>query len=172
MISREQLSHALAAPDAVRTQPYGHSVPQPPLLSEDLRAAAVAERALIEARIGDLREQSRRLRDLADALDGDLASSVRLLGQLDEMLGMAPQMSMTHADEVLRGQRLRDVAIQILKGHKGETVHYREWYDLVVLEGHRVSGKDPVATFLTEVSRAAEVEPVGRRSGLYRLRAA
>ena len=119
-----------------------------------------------------MREQSRRLRELADAVDGDLVSSRQLLAQLDEMLGMAPQMSMTHADDVLRGQRLRHVAIQILKGHRHETVHYRAWYDLVVREGHRVSGKDPVATFLTEVSRAAEVEPVGRRSGLYRLRAA
>ena len=90
------------------------------------------------------------------------------------MLGVAPQLSMTQADEVLRGQRLRDVAIQVLKRHKGEAaaVHYREWYDLVVHEGHRVAGKDPVATFLTQVSRAAEVEPVGRRSGLYRLRVA
>lgn len=145
---------------------------QPPPLSEDLRAAALAERAIVESRIGDLREQSRRLLGLAAAIDGHLASSIRLLSELDEMLGVAPQMSMTHADEVLRGQRLREVAIQILKGHKGKTVHYREWYDLVVLDGHRVSGQDPIATFLTEVSRAAEIEPVGRRSGLYRLRAA
>lgn len=90
------------------------------------------------------------------------------------MLGVAPQLSMTASDETLRGQRLRDVAIQVLKRHRGEAVavHYREWYELVVHEGHRVAGKDPVATFLTQVSRAPEIEPVGRRSGLYRLRAA
>lgn len=114
------------------------------------------------------------MHELAAALDEDLAANLRLLGQLDEMLGLAPQMTMTDADEALRGQRLRDVAIQILKRHKGDAVavHYREWYELVVHEGHRVAGKDPVATFLTQVSRAAQVEPVGRRSGLYRLRAA
>lgn len=114
------------------------------------------------------------MHELAAAVDEELAANLRLMGQLDEMLGVAPQLSMTEADVVLRGQRLRDVAIQILKNHKGVAVavHYREWYELVVHEGHRVAGKDPVATFLTQVSRAPEIEPVGRRSGLYRLRAA
>jgi hypothetical protein len=143
-------------------------------LSEPLRLAAEAEREVVAARIEELREQARRMHELAAAVDDDLATSLRLLGQLDEVLGVAPQLSMTNADEALRGQRLRDVAIQILKRHAGNAaaVHYREWYELVVLEGHRVAGKDPVATFLTQVSRAAEVEPVGRRSGMYRLRAA
>lgn len=145
-----------------------------PSLSEPLRGAAEAERALVADRVAELREQARRMHELAAAFDEDLAANLRLLGQLDELLGIAPQMTMTEADEALRGQRLRDVAIQILKRHKGGAVavHYREWYELVVHEGHRVAGKDPVATFLTQVSRADEVEPVGRRSGLYRLRAA
>jgi hypothetical protein len=143
-------------------------------LSEHLRDAAAAERALVADRVAELREQARRMHELTAAVDEDLAANLRLLGQLDEMLGVAPQLSMTDADDVLRGQRLRDVAIQILKRHKGESVavHYREWYELVVHEGHRIAGKDPVATFLTQVSRAVEVESVGRRSGLYRLRAA
>lgn len=143
-------------------------------LSEPLRVAADAERALVAERVAELREQARRMHELASAVDDDLAANLRLLGQLEEMLGITPQLTMTEADEALRGQRLRGVAIQILRRHKGEAVavHYREWYELVVHEGHRVAGKDPVATFLTQVSRADEVEPVGRRSGLYRLRAA
>jgi hypothetical protein len=114
------------------------------------------------------------MHELIETVEADLAASTRLLHQLDEMLGNAPQLSITPSDEALRGQRLRDVAIQVLKRHKGEAtaVHYREWYELVVHDGHRVAGKDPIATFLTQVSRAPEVEPVGRRSGLYRLRAA
>lgn len=151
------------------------NVADAPTLSDELRTAAAAERELVMARVAELREQSRRMHELADAVDADLASALRLLGQLDEMLGLAQQMSMTDADDALRGQRLRDVAIQILKRHiKGEAVavHYREWYDLVVRDGYRIAGKDPVATFLTQVSRAPEVEPIGRRSGRYRLRAA
>jgi hypothetical protein len=149
-------------------------MPGPSSLSVPLRHAAEAERALVADRVAELGEQARRMHELAAAVEADLAASVRLLGQLDEMLGVAPQLTITDADEVLRGQRLRDVAIQVLKHHKGEAVavHYRDWYEMVVHEGHRVAGKDPVATFLTQVSRADAVEPVGRRSGLYRLRAA
>jgi hypothetical protein len=40
---------------------------------------------------------------------------------------------------------------------------------LVVANGYRIGGKDPVATFLTQVARVESVERVGRRSGLYRL---
>ena len=143
-------------------------------LTKQLREAATAERALVAERVDELREQARRMRDLADAVETDLMASSRLLHQLDEMLGVAPQLSMTASEQTLRGQRLRDVAIQVLKRHKGEAtaVHYREWYELVVHDGHRIAGKDPVATFLTQVSRAPEIEPVGRRSGLYRLRVA
>lgn len=149
-------------------------MPAGPSLSQPLREAAEAERLLVVQRIAELREQARRMHALAAAADEDLAASERLLNQLDEMLDVAPQMSMTAADEALRGHRLRDVAIQILKRRRGDAVavHYREWYELVVHEGHRIAGKNPVATFLTQVSRADEVESVGRRSGLYRLRTA
>lgn len=150
-------------------------MPEPQSLSPRLREAAIAEREAVAERVAELREQSDRMHDLATAVDEDLAGSVRLLRQLDEMLGVAPQLTMADADAELRGQRLRAVAIQILKKHhngKASTVHYREWYELVVSKGHRVAGKDPVATFLTQVSRADDVESVGRRSGLYRLRAA
>jgi hypothetical protein len=54
----------------------------------------------------------------------------------------------------------------------GDVVHYRQWFDLVVADGHRIGGKNPTATFLTQVARVQSVERVGRRSGLYRLVAA
>jgi hypothetical protein len=146
----------------------------PAPLSAKLRAAAEAERALVAERVEGLRSQAQRLRGLADAADEDLAATLRLLGQLDEILDLTPQMSMSQVDDVLRGQRLRQVAIQVLKRRRGRaaTVHYREWYDLLIEDGHRVAGKNPVATFLTQLSRSPEVEPVGRRTGMYRLVAA
>jgi hypothetical protein len=71
----------------------------------------------------------------------------------------------------LRGRRLREVAVQILRQRRapGEVVHYRDWYELVIGAGVRVAGKDPLATFLTQVSQAAEVKSERPRSGLYRL---
>jgi hypothetical protein len=146
----------------------------PAPLSPALRSAAEAEREVAMDRVEGLRAQRERLHALADAADDDLAAAIRLLQQLDEILGIAPQMSISQVDEVLRGQRLRQVAILVLTCRRGKaaTVHYREWYDLLVADGHRIAGKDPVATFLTQMSRAPEVEPVGRRTGMYRLVAA
>jgi hypothetical protein len=148
-------------------------VPDPAPLSPELRAVAETERVVALERVEGLRTQAERLRAVADAAEDDLAAAVRLLGQLDEILGIAPQMSISQVDEVLRGQRLRQVAIQVLKRRRGRAapVHYREWYELVLADGHRVAGKDPVATFLTQLSRAPEVEPIGRRTGMYRLAA-
>jgi hypothetical protein len=51
-------------------------------------------------------------------------------------------------------------------------VHYREWFALLLETGLRVAGKDPLGSFLTQVSRAPAVERVRPRSGLYRLRSA
>jgi hypothetical protein len=149
-------------------------VPHPAPLSPELRAAAEREREVARDRVEGLVAQAERLRWLADAAESDLAAAARLLGQLDEILGFAPQLSISEVDEMLRGQRLREVAIQVLKRRRGEgaTVHYREWFELLVADGHRVAGKDPVATFLTQLSRAPEVEPIGRRTGMYRLVAA
>ena len=54
----------------------------------------------------------------------------------------------------------------------GDPVHYRIWFDALVQSGYRILGLDPLATFLTQVTRIEKVESVGRRSGLYRLRIA
>jgi hypothetical protein len=145
-----------------------------PVLSEELRSAAGAERAVVAERASQLAEQACRLREIAESVDHDLAAAVRLLRQIDEMLGDAPQMSIVDVDDELRGQRLREVAIQVLKRRKGSgaSVHYREWYALLIEEGHRVGGKNPVASFLTQVSRSDAVERVGSRTGLYRLASA
>jgi hypothetical protein len=93
---------------------------------------------------------------------------------MDEMLGLAPQLSLDALHGELRGQRLRETAVELLRQKKGvgSVVHYREWYSLLLEAGVRVAGKDPLATFLTQVARAPGVESVRPRSGLYRLRAA
>jgi hypothetical protein len=92
---------------------------------------------------------------------------------MDEMLGLAPQLSLDAHGE-LRGQKLQEIAVELLRQEKGVgvEVHYKDWYGLLLEAGLVVGGKDPLATFLTQVGRAANVESVRPRSGLYRLRAA
>ena len=125
----------------------------------------------MQARLAELRAQSQRLHDLAEQLDRDVEEATRLLRRMDEMLGLAPQLAL-EMDGELRGRKLQEVAVQLLRDQPrpGATVHYREWYELLVDAGVRVAGKDPLATFLTQIARADAVESVRPRSGLYRLR--
>lgn len=117
------------------------------------------------------REQAQRLRDLADQAADQVLADERLLRSMAEVLGISQQSTLDQLGGALRGQRLREVAVQVLRNHEspGAEVHYRDWYALLSAEGISVSGKDPLATFLSQVSRADGVEAVGRRSGRYRL---
>ena len=149
-------------------------MPAPHALSEDFVSAAVCQRETLQERVRSLRSEAEALRAQAEALEAKAALDERLLRELDDVLELAPQLRVDLQTEDLRGQRLREVAIEILRCElgAGESIHYREWFRLVRAAGHRVAGKDPVATFLTQVSRSKAVEPVGARSGLYRLRVA
>jgi hypothetical protein len=71
---------------------------------------------------------------------------------------------------VLRGPAIREVAVQVLidQSEQIEALHYRRWYDLLVQAGHKVAGKEPLAVFLTQLSRS----PVVRKAaepGIYEL---
>lgn len=132
------------------------------------------ERAAAASRLDALREQSQRLHALTEMIDSDVEDTARLLRGIDEMLGTAPQLSIDALNGEARGQKLCELAIEVLRLKKGREaiIHYRDWYDLVVGTGIKVGGKDPLAAFLTQISRADGVESVRPRSGLYRLRAA
>jgi hypothetical protein len=143
-------------------------------LSEHVRATVKREREVVAQRLGELREQARRVREVADGLDADVAETGRLLRRMDEMLGLASQLSLEAANGELRGRKLQELAVEILRQKHGPTatVHYRDWYELLIEAGVRVSGRDPLASFLTQIARAPGVESVRPRSGLYRLKAA
>jgi predicted RNase H-like nuclease (RuvC/YqgF family) len=147
-------------------------VPAP--LSDEFLAAVVHQRQSLQKRVAKSRADAHALRARADELEAKAQIDERFLRELDDVLELAPQMRVDLQTEELRGQRLREVATEILRTEvgAGESIHYREWFRLVRAAGHRIAGKDPVATFLTQVSRSGEVEPVGARSGLYRLRVA
>jgi hypothetical protein len=119
------------------------------------------------------RARAQRLRALADQAAEQVAADEGLLRSMAEVLGISSQTTIEQLGGALRGRRLREVAVVVLRKHyaPGAEIHYREWYDLVASEGIAVAGKDPRATFLSQVSRADDVEAVGRRTGRYRLRA-
>jgi hypothetical protein len=111
---------------------------------------------------------------LLEKVDDEVDGTARLLRGMDEMLGLAPQLSLDALHGELRGRKLQEIAIELLRQQRGvgAVVHYREWYDLLVAAGLRVGGKDPVGSFLTQIARAVAVESVRPRSGLFRLKSA
>lgn len=143
-------------------------------LSEHVQQAVEEEREVVAARLEALRAQSARLHELGERVDADVEETTRMLRGMDEMLGRAPQLSLDALHGELRGKRLREIAVELLRQKRGDgaVVHYREWYKLLVDAGVKVAGRDPLATFLTQIARAPDVVSVRPRSGLYRLDAA
>jgi hypothetical protein len=145
---------------------------QRPNLSQQFLASAQDEvnrlrdaAAQLRTRAQEFLEQGERL--LAEAMSVDLR-----VRDLDELLGLAPQMSLYDEAAAIRGRQLRDVAVDLLLRQHGvrRPIHYRGWFDLLEAEGHRVSGRDPVATFLTEITREPTVRRVkGAPRGTYEL---
>jgi hypothetical protein len=130
------------------------------------------ERETAAARVDQLRREAEALRSLAAEVDEELRSSSRILQHAEELLGLAPQIPIDDLQGELRGRRLREIAIELLRSRRGERaeIHYREWLDLLQSTGARVGGKNPAATFLTQIASAPEVESVRPRSGRYRLK--
>lgn len=106
----------------------------------------------------------------AERLETSAALEQKAL-DLDEMCGAAPQLSLVYEDEILRGQRLREEAIRVLvdSDQVGAAIHYKRWLQLLTDAGLRVFGKNPAASFLTEISRIPLVQRVENEAGTYRL---
>jgi hypothetical protein len=143
-------------------------------LSESFVASAAAERKALLERFETCRARSLHHAALADEAAREAERYARTIRELGEILGLEDQLSIVDLSEEIRGERLREIATDVLWRHHcvGDVVHYKQWFDLVIADGHRIGGKNPAATFLTQVARVESVERVGRRSGLYKLVAA
>ena len=159
------------------------SGPRPTLLGVSVRNLVAhqtygpdfaSEYAALCGRIQAQREQADRLRALANRVEEQTTLDEQMLAEMEQILGLAPQMQIETLDRRLGGRRLREIAVAVLEQHleSGREIHYRDWYALLQQAGYSVSGKDPLATFLAQIRRTDGVSPVGQRSGRYRLVAA
>ncbi len=142
-------------------------------LGNAAREVVASERAAVANRVEDLKRQSEALRQLVVGVEEQHGEAVRLLRRMDELLGSAPQLPLDVLGGELRGQRLREIAVSVLRRKRdvGQEIHYTEWLAMLEELGARVGGRNPKATFLTQIAQAPDVESVRPRSGLYRLRA-
>jgi hypothetical protein len=129
------------------------------------------ERQNLLRRIHELRQRSALHREVLEHLEQQLAHEERILGEIEVLSDRRPQLRLERLDRQLKGRRLQEVAVEVLRRQIGhdQAVHYREWFALLRAEGYEVSGRDPVNSFLTGIGRAPGVERVGSRTGLYRV---
>ena len=148
------------------------SAPSP--LSDGFRQTALAERDKLIRMYEECRDRHERFLEQAQQAGLEGERYLKTIRELGEVLEIEDQLSITALTEELRGDRLREIAADVLWRHYkvGDVVHYKQWLALVVAEGHRIGGKNSAATFLTQVAREKSVERVGRRTGLYKLVAA
>jgi hypothetical protein len=140
-----------------------------PALSEDFKAAALAERERLRTEEAAALTKVEALKDDLAAAEAETHLVTTKIREIEELLGLACQLSLAGEVGELRGARLREVALYVLQEQVGaEPVHYRRWYEMVTAR-HRIGGKDPLATFLAAVSRMPGIEKIGRRTGMYRL---
>lgn len=150
--------------------------------SARLARAAAAERA-------ELARSRRRLQARRDTLRQELDELERQLVELDARDALlarltagsppAPAEPVAEIRELrpgsasarpLRGTAIRETAVRVLaaRPESRRPIHYREWLALLEAEGYVVVGKDPAATFLTQVSRSPAVAKT-TRAGMYEL---
>jgi hypothetical protein len=139
--------------------------------SAQFRRAIVGEIQKLRAECETLRDQASETERRAQKLRDDAATADRRATELEELLGTAPQLPLIQKNE-LGGARLRELAIKVLARRRGlnKPIHYREWFELLAEEGHKVGGKDPLASFLTQLSRSPLVAKDSSRNGVYHLR--
>lgn len=152
--------------------------------SSRMRGAALAERARIERELGRLQSRhDHLLAELAavDAAQRDLADQVRALNRLvhdvedaeptnnrgprSPGLANGHTIRQRHAVNghepengraLLRGSQIREMAVRVLASSReaSQPLHYRDLYALLFARGFSISGKDPFATFLTQLTRS------------------
>jgi hypothetical protein len=147
--------------------------------SPRLRDAAASERRRIERELRRVDDRLARLEREADALRRQRAEAQERLHALDVLAHASPTTApgvrravsrVPPAPAVVRGAHIREIAVRVLAASPdpSRSIPYRDWYRLVVERGIRISGKDPEASFLTQIGRSPVVVRAGRR-GMYRI---
>jgi chaperonin cofactor prefoldin len=162
-----------------RYNPLQLVTPLSPRPSTRLLRAAAAERAELEKHRDRVLRERDSLRAELERIEDTLAEVEdrrRLLDRLapsdqtatsDAVDGQGPGHG--EAARQLRGPAIRETAVRLLaESPQTEAMHYREWFGLLMSAGYEVAGKDPLAVFLTQVSRSPTMRK-GTQAGVYEL---
>lgn len=142
--------------------------------SRRLQQAAAAERARLKRELDQSVRQTRTLREKLAAVEQRRLEIEQRLTLLDQLAGSGEPLTARPADDnviafpelagepahgYLRGSMIRLIAVRLLAATSEPTqpIHYTDWYRLVCEAGYGISGRDPLASFLTQISRSPVV---------------
>src|SRR5712691_4925802 len=83
--------------------------------SNEFLSAAQAERDLLAARLAEAQERVKHFETLAAEAREEVRSLADSIRAIEEVAGLAPQLAMCEISEELRGERLREVAVEVLR---------------------------------------------------------
>jgi hypothetical protein len=134
-----------------------------------LAATVAREIELLAARRAQLRDRQDQLRARVRELDDELGALDKRRLDLDRLLEDEPAPPTASPPRLLGGAALRQHAVaHLLATGQRYDIHYRTWYEQLAADGLLIRGADPVATFLTNITRSPLIAR-GERSGTYRL---
>lgn len=133
--------------------------------SEALITAARHDRDRLYRSWQQLQDQRSELIAELDRLDSELRELATPLRRLGEIIGDQLELDVPDADlssgletngAALSGAAIRRqaVAVALHAPEEYRELHYKDWYERLVHSGYKVNGRDPVAVFLTQISRS------------------
>jgi hypothetical protein len=147
--------------------------PSAPKTSPRLERAAIAEIEQLERERDTLSRSHEALRAQLEHIEIAIAAVEERLQLLARLTGPRPAPTCSdetdqpkdengHTRTLLRGPSIRDTAVRILldANRASRPIHYRRWYQDLQNAGFDVAGKDPLAVFLSQITRS----PVVRRT--------
>jgi hypothetical protein len=157
-------SRLLRAADAEREE-----IDRQRLRLTEKRARVADELAGIEASLATLAERETLLSRLIAQPSVPGTEQAPPPAQRGEGRTGASSGALAERPDVLRGPEIREAAVAVLSGTpQAGAIHYRAWYEMLVAAGYAVAGKDPVAVFLTQITRSPVVKR-STQSGVYAL---
>jgi len=145
--------------------------------SRRMQAAAAAERERVERDIARLSAREAELKAELASVQGTRAELERHRHVLNQfahedvpmrspdtavrrLRALSGAAAPANGSTMLRGARIRETAVRVLAANTQPEapVHYRDWFELLTAQGFMPAGKDPLATFLTQVGRSPVVQ--------------
>jgi predicted nucleic acid-binding Zn-ribbon protein len=148
----------------------------PPSPSPALVRTARSEIERIDRGLATIEQRRAALLGQLAELNEEADGYVRRRQLLEELLyieQVTPSAAITTSSSLprraVRGLELRRVAGRLLwSWQRDREINYREWFERTLAEGYAVGGKDPAASFLTNIRDSPAVRR-GSKQGRYRL---